>query len=278
MRLTSIVLVLALTCIPAQSQDPVKQLRGAKEPESKATAPELPDANSKETGTAAELPANAPANVPAAPNPPANPDDIGVPEKEAETQTVESPASEQGETADPAEASDIGVPTKEIPAKQDGKGHADVHGTRVPAEEDAEEPLEGEGEVDEAMRGPEPMEFEWVPYTYAMEGPPQPWEGDEGSEGDWDDEAQELDATPESSEPDARSFVAWRGGRRWGHRGWGGRWGHRGWGRGWGRSFVAWRGGRRWGHRGWGRGRGRGWGHRGGRTTDDHPMDVLPIP
>ena len=170
-------LVLALTCVPVQSKDQVKHLRGETEPEPKAVA----------KASAANLP------------------------------------------------------------------------------EEAEEPLEGEGEVDEAMRGPEPMEFEWVPYTYAMEGPPQLWEGDEGSEGDWDDDvkAQELDATPESSEPDARSFVAWRGGRRWGHRGWGGRWGHRGWGRGWGRSFVAWRGGRRWGHRGLGRGWGRGWGHRG---------------
>ena len=242
MRLTSIVLVLALTCIPAQSQDPVKQLRGAKEPESKATAAELPDANS-ETETAAELPANAPANVPAAPNPPANPDDIGVPEKEAETQTVESPASEQGETADPAEANDIGVPTKETPAKQDGKGHA----TRVPPEEDGEEPLDGEWEWSDvsSMRGGAPWDWGWgdvdemrgpvpwvVPYAYTMRTGPHPWEDG------WDDDGYQPQAIDALSGPfDARSFVAWRrgrgGGRRWGRRGGGRRGRGRRGGRGW---------------------------------------------
>ena len=234
MRFSSLVLVLALTCMQAQSQDPVKQLRGAKEPD-------LP-ADSKQE-TAAESPANDPAEKPA------NPDDTGV-AKEVETETPESQAPEQGET-DPAEA-DVGVPTKEIPAKPSGKDHADPHDTRVPAKEDAEEPLDGEWEVDSMREGPEPMEWEWVPYGYVMEGPPESWEGEEG---DWDDDEMEPQEMATSGR-DARSFVAW-GGRRWGHRGWGGRrWG-RGWGRGWG--------GRGWG-RGWGGRRwGRGWGHRGWR-------------
>ena len=230
MRFSSLVLVLALTRMQAQSQDPVKQLRGAKEPD-------LP-ADSKQE-TAAESPANDPAEKPA------NPDDAGV-AKEVETETPESQAPDQGET-DPAEA-DVGVPTKEIPAKPSGKDHADPHGTRVPAKEDAEEPLDGEWEVDSMREGPEPMEWEWVPYGYVMEGPPESWEGEEG---DWDDDEMEPQEMATSG-PDARSFVAW-GGRRWGHRGWGGRrWGHRGWGgRRWGRGWGGRRWGRGWGHRGW---------------------------
>ena len=69
MRLSSIVLILALTCLPVHGQDQVKHLRGDKEAQSKATA-----------------------NLPEAETPP-NP--IGAPTREVEPPQVPKDANEE---------------------------------------------------------------------------------------------------------------------------------------------------------------------------------------
>ena len=138
MRLSSIVLILALTCVPAYGEDQVKNLRG----ESKASPANLPEAVDSKS-TEAETPEGDP-ETPVA--------------KEVETNKPESPASKEDETADP-----IGVPTKEVEPPQVPKHHA---------REDA-----GKVDGPAPQFGPEDGEWVWVPYA-AMEGPPQAWEGD----------------------------------------------------------------------------------------------------
>ena len=138
MRLSSIVLILALTGVPAYGEDQVKNLRG----ESKASPANLPEAVDSKS-TEAETPEGEP-ETPVA--------------KEVETNKPESPASKEDETADP-----IGVPTKEVEPPQVPKHHA---------REDA-----GKVDGPAPQFGPEDGEWVWVPYA-AMEGPPQAWEGD----------------------------------------------------------------------------------------------------
>ena len=138
MRLSSIVLILALTCVPAYGEDQVKNLRG----ESKASPSNLPEAVDSKS-TEAKTPEGEP-ETPVA--------------KEVETNKPESPASKEDETADP-----IGVPTKEVEPPQVPKHHAPEDARKV----DGPAP----------QFGPENGEWVWVPYA-AMEGPPQAWEGD----------------------------------------------------------------------------------------------------
>ena len=132
MRLSSIVLILALTGVPAYGEDQVKNLRG----ESKASPANLPEAVDSKS-TEAETPEGEP-ETPVA--------------KEVETNKPESPASKEDETADP-----IGVPTKEVEPPQVPKHHA---------REDA-----GKVDGPAPQFGPEDGEWVWVPYA-AMEGPP----------------------------------------------------------------------------------------------------------
>lgn len=207
MRLSSLALVLALTCIQVQSQDVEKQLRGAKKPESNASTADLP-ADSRERDTAAGSRANDPTKD----------TEYGV-QTPSMVQTMDPPK-------DPDVPNDIGVPEKEVPA--DGTREKDADGTRLPVE-----PLD-EWEDDAVGEGPEPMEWVWVPYRYVTEGPEE-FEGR-------DDEIQQ-----EILPRDVRSFVAWHGGRgggragprHFGPRGWRRRWVRR-WGRRWARRH-GWR-------------------------------------
>ena len=203
MRLPS-VLFLALLCVPVQSEEQVKHLRGPSlPPESKGTADELPQGEPT-SATAAENPAEQ--------SPKSKEDDIGVPSKEIETKEPE--AKEQGVTAETAKVTPNAVAMNEAETKPGASDPVASMG------QGGEEPSEGEWEDGDDLAGPwewgwgdidDPWdEAEWESNPYAMSYP----------EDEWDEEPEKAEGNSD------RSFVG-RPGR--GFRRPRGRWGRRGW-------------------------------------------------
>ena len=109
MRLSSIVLILALTCLPVHGQDQVKHLRGDKEAQSKGNLANLPEAVDSKS-TEAETPQGETANP------------IGAPTREVEPPQVPKDANEEaGEIDGPepeAQGEWVWIPSGERPLKR----------------------------------------------------------------------------------------------------------------------------------------------------------------